>query len=130
MLRLIGWAHQYQRRMARLGAGAERTLLSEETTEGVITAYIGGTRSVSQQLIKNIIFCEQQTMLQRNEKVGDVSKERVGEISISQGILLLDADGTYGSGSPGGLSSKLYYTEMHIDVFRIVHEQVEACNPM
>ena len=85
---------------------------------------------VSQQLSKNIIFCEQQTMLQRNEKVGDVSKERVGEVSISQGILLLDADGTYGSGSPGGLSSKLYYTEMHIDVFRIVHEQVEACNPM
>eukprot|EP00964_Phaeocystis_antarctica_P113867 scaffold77843_cov69-Phaeocystis_antarctica.AAC.2 len=64
MLRLIGWSHQYQRRMARLGAGAERALLSDDTTESVITAYIGNTRSVSQQLSKNIIFCEQQTMLQ------------------------------------------------------------------
>ena len=44
---------------------------------------------------------------------------------LSAGILLLDADGSYGSASPGGASSKLYYTEMHIDVFRIVHEQVE-----
>ena len=58
-------------------------------------------------------------VLQRNEKVGDVSKES----ELSAGILLLDADGSYGSGSPGGASSKLYYTEMHIDVFRIVHEQ-------
>ena len=91
MLRLIGWSHQYQRRMARLGAGADRALLSDEMTETVITAYIGNTRSVSQQLSKNpnpgpnpnpnpnpcprpnqvsqqlsknIIFCEQQTMLQ------------------------------------------------------------------
>ena len=121
MLRLIGWSHQYQRRMARLGAGGDRALLCDDTTETVITAYIANTRSVSQQLSKNIIFCEQQTMLQRNEKVGDGSKG--GELSA--GILLLDADGSYGAASPGGTSSKLYYTEMHIDVFRIVHEQVE-----
>ena len=32
MLRLIGWSHQYQRRMARLGAGAERALLRRHAT--------------------------------------------------------------------------------------------------
>ena len=81
MLRLIGWSHQYQRRMARLGAGAERALLSDETTESVITAYIGNTRSVSQQLSKNIIFCEQQTMLQ-------VTPTRRAAASLTQGCSL------------------------------------------
>ena len=61
MLRLIGWSHQYQRRMARLGAGTHRALLCDETTETVITAYIASTRSVSHQLAKNIVFCEQRT---------------------------------------------------------------------
>lgn len=42
-----------------------------------------------------------------------------------QGIILLDADGYGAPASPGARSSKLYFTEMHIDVFRIVHEQVE-----
>ena len=82
MLRLIGWSHQYQRRMARLGAGAERALLSDETTESVITAYIGNTRSVSKQLSKNIIFCEQQTMLQ-------VTPTRRAAASLTQGCSLL-----------------------------------------
>ena len=55
MLRLIGWSHQYQRRMARLGAGGDLALLCDDTTETVITAYIANTRSVSQQLSKNTL---------------------------------------------------------------------------
>ena len=154
MLRIIGWAHAYGQKMGQLGGslpGQPRVLLSEEATQSLISSYLHACRSVSQQLIKNIIFCEQQTMLQRNEKVGD-------EGGLSQGILMLDAVGghiepgfpdtgdvgssggrrnpdcgigTSGDGGRGGGgdssfgSGKLYFTEMHIDVFRIVHEQVE-----
>ena len=151
MLRMIGWSHAYSQKMERLGGslpGQPRALLSEEAVETLISSFLRACRSVSLQLMRNIIFCEQQTMLQRHfaEKAGEKAGD---ESALSHGILLLDAGG--GGGGGGGVAGgggggvaggggggggrtgalslgsggKLYFTEMHIDVFRIVHEQVE-----
>lgn len=113
MLELIGWARRYEVRMADVGAGQSRALLNQEQQEGLISAYLHACRQLTKQWAKNIVFCEQQTMLSKDEDVG--MGHGKGERTLTQGIITM-------RGEDGG---ELWLTELHIDLFRIVHEHVE-----
>ena len=101
-------------------------LLSEEMSDSLISAYLRACRQLTRQWATNIVFCEQQTMtLGREEEQRVLSAHHQGSrsgdggagdaSSLTQGIITLgDEDG-----------KQLWFTELHIDLFRIVHEHVE-----
>ena len=133
MLSMIGWARRYEQRMASVGAGSGKQLLTQEANESVISAYLHACRQLTRQWATNIVFCEQQTMLKADEEAqllagkgygsspegqrrgggggGLVRQERQ---TLTQGIIQMSEDG-----------QELWFTEMHLDLFRIVHEHVE-----
>lgn len=76
----------------------------------MIASYQRATRQLMKQLAKNVVFCEEQAMAAAGSHLPP-SELQPG---LSAGIVLL----RYGG-------QELYFTEMHIDVFRIVHEHVE-----
>ncbi|KAL1508239.1 hypothetical protein AB1Y20_004356 [Prymnesium parvum] len=110
MLELIGWERRYERAMASAGAGHSRSLISEEAQEALIAAYQHATRQLMKQWATNILFCEQQAMHSAESN----SLPDHGRDALSPGIVMLPYGGR-----------QLYFTEMHIDLFRIVNEHVE-----
>ena len=68
MLSMIGWARRYEQRMASVGAGSGKQLLTQEANESVISAYLHACRQLTRQWATNIVFCEQQTMLKADEE--------------------------------------------------------------
>jgi len=110
MLKMISWNNSFRERMAAVGAGDERTLLTPEACQTLVSAYLNACRQLTRQWATNILFTEQQTMLQRNDTLGEA-----GEI-VGNGILqIADESGTL-----------LYLTELHMDLFTIVHEQLSV----
>ena len=125
MLGLIGWARRYEEQMGRVGAGSGRLLLSAEASESVISAYLHACRRLTRQWATNIVFCEEQTMLRKE-----------GEAEL---LAVRTRDGAVGGGGGGGArqltqgiitmpdesGQQLWFTELHLDLFRIVHEHIE-----
>ena len=111
MLSLIGWAKRYEERMALVGAGHGRQLLSTEANESLIAAYLHACRQLTRQWATNIVFCEQHTMVQKDEEAAASSNQS----GLTQGIITMSGEG----------GRKLWFTELHLDLFRIVHEHVE-----
>ena len=130
MLGMIGFNKRYEERMAAVGAGSGRLLLSAEASESLISAYLHACRQLTRQWATNIVFCEQQTMIVGKEDEASL----LATVRGGGGL----GDGWGGGGGPGagGLTQgiitmsddggqQLWFTELHIDLFRIVHEHVE-----
>lgn len=126
MLALIGWARRYEERMGRVGAGVGRQLLTPEANESVISAYLHACRQLTRQWATNIVFCEEQTMLRKESEAALLAvRERGGAgggegggggaRELTQGIITMSDEG----------GQQLWFTELHLDLFRIVHEHVE-----
>ena len=132
MLALIGWAKRYEERMAAVGAGSGRQLLSAEASESLISAYLHAARQLTRQWAANIVFVEQQAMMSKDEDVGarrhgvgaraadgrargGTAAAAAAAASLSEGIITI----------PGEGAQQLWFTELHMDLFRIVHEHVE-----
>ena len=132
MLSMIGWARRYEQRMAAVGAGTGLQLLSAEASESLISAYLHAARRLTRQWATNIVFCEEQTMLRRDEEAEllavrlqrgrggaptPASPSGVGGAAreLTQGIITMSDEG----------GQQLWFTELHLDLFRIVHEHVD-----
>ena len=94
--------------MVAVGAGAGRQLLAAESSESLISAYLHACRVLTKQWATNIVFVEQQTMFSKDEDAGLST-------SMSQGIIQMGGEG----------GQLLWFTELHLDLFRIVHEHIE-----
>ena len=88
MLALIGWAKRYEERMAVVGAGHGRQLLSPDANESLIAAYLHACRQLTRQWATNIVFCEQQTMVRKDEEA--VATNQGG---LTQGIITMSGEG-------------------------------------
>ena len=115
MLGLIGWARRYEERMEAVGAGAGRKLLAPEASEALISAYLHACRVLTKQWATNIVFVEKQQMFGDERGGGRSPEKQNSRKELSQGLVRM----------PGEGGQELWFTELHMDLFRIVHEHIE-----